>query len=253
MRILIELPKTDRAAFAAAADTAGVFGVVLRSGSGMETSRAAEVVLATTDARIVVEVMLGDEHPVTLAEEIAVLDNISAGRIVVLLETGTLDAPAAIEDVSLFALSLGSRPVRHIGERWRVPAGINPDVPGSLLVTPQPTQVQVPIWVTGASSEEVVSALSLPRFADLIDDSLTASPVQPATADLTGDLETDRRLVSAWAAAGATHLALVLQSGAYVSDLADYVARYLVPEVGMVDFPRLMADVTPPPAWPIAE
>ena len=67
---------------------------------------------------------VGDENPVTLAEEIAVLDNLSNGRAGVIAELGSLDADAAAEDVALLQASWSGRAIAHRGARWQVPAGI---------------------------------------------------------------------------------------------------------------------------------
>lgn len=250
MRIALDLPSTRRTEFAAAADEAGLFGVALRSGSGAETVRAAEVALATRDARIIVEVALGEENPVTLAEELAVLDNITGGRVVALVDTGALTETEALEDVGLLAAALTPRPLRHRGARWQVPAGVNEGVPDALLVSPQPTQVALPLWLSGDAAADVSRELGHPLLATVAAGSLAGVGVQPALAQLSGELEADRALVLEWFDAGATHLIVSPVLGSEPGDLRDYVARYLVPEASMVHFPRLLAEAAIPPLWP---
>ena len=50
-------------------------------------------------------------------------------------------------------------------------------------------------------------------------------------------------------APGATHLLCTLDGDATVASLA----RWLIPEVGMVAFPRVVAEAPLPAAWPSAE
>jgi hypothetical protein len=52
-----------------------------------------------------------------------------------------------------------------------------------------------------------------------------------------------------WSNAGATHLLCTLAATADVGMLA----RWLIPEVGMVAFPRVVADAPEPASWPAAE
>ena len=114
------------------------------------------MVAATTTVRVIVGVNVGDEHPVTLAEEIAVLDNLSNGRIGVIAEVGSLDADAATEDVTVLRASWSGRPLAHRGMRWQVPAGLaEHDAPSAVMVTPPPAQLEVPLWVAGEAARAV--------------------------------------------------------------------------------------------------
>ncbi len=94
--------------------------------------------------------------------------------------------------------------------------------------------------------DQVGSALALPVLAGTPGDIEAAAPIAPGRTALTGDLDTDRATVVAWAAAGATHLLCEL---ADADDLAA-LARWLVPEAGMVAFPRVVADAPLPAPWP---
>ncbi len=253
MRIALVTPDNDRLAWAAAADEAGFFGVAVLTGEGgVDAVRAAAVAVATCDTRLIVRVELGLEHPVTLAEEIAVLDNVSAGRVVALLDAGSLTAGAAREDVDLFRTSLEARPVQHRGARWTVPAGLNEQSTESIIVTPEPVQVEVPVWLTGSVAAQVGAELRLPALAEGRDarSALLRTGVQPALDRLSGDLDADRALVVAWADAGASHLLLRVDHTDDPGVLRDYVGRFLIPEVAMVQFPRILAEVSPPPIWP---
>ncbi|WNM27328.1 LLM class flavin-dependent oxidoreductase [Demequina capsici] len=207
---------------------------------------ASTVAALTTDPRIVARVTLGAENPVTLAEEIAVLDLVSGGRVVCVVDTGELDADGAAEDLWLLRASWAARPLSHQGARWTVPSGLNPGAPTSVMVTPKPSQVDVPVWLTGAVAPQLSSATGLPMLAEDPGACDGAAQVQPATAALTGDLDTDRALVVGWAQAGATHLLATVPDDATEDFLVRYVARYLQPEVAMPAFPRIMAEAPLP-------
>lgn len=214
------------------AERAGLFGVLVTGDApGAEIVLAAEVAARTETVRVVVRVPLGVEHPLTLAEELAVLDNLAAGRLVVLADPAGLDREAFFEDLRLLRRCWTPRPVTHDGPRWRVPAPV--------MVTPHPAQVQVPVWVAARAE-------GLPVLATSFDQCDAALPVQPALTELTGAVERDREEAQRWAEAGATHLLARLPGDA---DLAD-LARHVVPEVGMPDFPRVIADSPAPLPWP---
>ncbi|WHP16053.1 LLM class flavin-dependent oxidoreductase [Cellulomonas sp. ES6] len=237
---------------------AGLFGVLLgpAADGGADdagSAAAAEVATTTRDTRVLVPVRLGTENPVTLAEEVAVLDHLSGGRVVAVVDPGDLDDTAAAEDVGLLRACWSGRPVRHRGARWSVPSGVmGPDMPTHVAVTPVPAQVDVPVWLTRA-----VPGTGLPVLATEPAAARADVQVQPGTADLTGDLEHDRALVTAWSAAGATHLLVrpPAPAGREASGAPGatffglYVARYLQPEVSMPGFPRIMAEADLPAAW----
>ncbi len=250
MRIGVTLPVGAGADLASEADAVGVFAVHVPGDGGLGAVRAGALAVATTDARIVVDVELGDVLPVTLAEELTVLDGISAGRIVARVRTGALDLEAAREDLALVRTALSGRPIRHHGERWTIPAGLNDGAPDAIMVTPPAVQAEIPIWLDGDAAVALAAETGLPRIARDPAETLASSGMQPAVARLSGDLDADRALVLAWRDAGATHLLVGLPDPLGAEVLRDYVARHLIPEVAMVDFPRLMAESAPPPSWP---
>lgn len=247
MRIGVTLPAGDEVAAAAAAESVGVTFVHVAATAGAEAAVAAAVAAMTSSVRIVVSAVLADDLPVTIAEEIAVLDNLSNGRIGVIAELGSLAVEAAAEDVTLLRASWSGRPIAHVGSRWRVPAGIDGHVaPPAVMVTPFPAQLELPLWVAGAAAGQVGQRLGLPVVAASPDDVDATAPVAPGRTELSGDVTTDRSTVMAWAEAGATHLACTLPGPAALEDLA----RWLGPEVGMVSFPRVVAEAPLPLPWP---
>lgn len=213
---------------------------------------AAAAVVATDLVRIVVPIRLGADHPVTLAEDVAVLDNLSGGRIVVLVDTGSLSAEEASEDLALFRASLGSRPVQHRGVRWQVPANLEGhEAPDSIQVTPKPVQISIPLWLSSSVAPGVhVAGGPLPVLATSMAEVDPSVDVQPAVLEVGGTeatLDADRDAVIALADVGATHLLLRV---ADPSAAAPLVARFLIPEVAMTGFPRVVAEAMLPPIWP---
>ena len=232
----------------AAAERAGVFGVLLDTDLGI--ARAAEIAVTTTDIRVVVRVQLGSEHPVTLAEEVAVLDHLSCGRAVCVADAGSLTVAEALEDLTVLRLSWSARMFRHEGRRWTIPSGmLGEDLPRSVSVTPKPAQLDIPVWLDGAVAGELRKLTGLPVLArkpTVVD---SGAQVQPAVAALSGQLDADRRLVTEWSVAGATHLLLAPPVRAAQDYFPSVVARYLQPEVAMPMFPRIMAESELPDPW----
>jgi alkanesulfonate monooxygenase SsuD/methylene tetrahydromethanopterin reductase-like flavin-dependent oxidoreductase (luciferase family) len=244
VRLGLILPAGREPRAARLAEDHGLFGVLVEGGQpGHETVVAGQVAAVTEAIRLVVRVPLGSEHPVTLAEELAVLDNASAGRVVVLADSAGLDAAAAAEDLEVLRRSWAGRPLRHAGRRWRVPAGLDGHAAlEAVSVTPKPAQVDLPVWLGGAAAAALATATGL---APVVTDPADARPqrlVQPAAARLAGDLEADRAAVLAWAGAGATHLLLRLPDGAALDAAVAVVSRHIAPEAAMPHFPRVLAE-----------
>ncbi len=221
-------------------------GIVVPDGREAELARLAE-----QHGLFAVRVTLGLEHPVLIAEEIAVLDNVNNGRTIVLADTGHLDEAAAEDEVAVLRESLASRPIQHAGPVWKVPAGLpaNPQAPGSISVTPKPPQLEVPFWVTGAVAPAVAERQRIPLFAASLDEAGDGGIVQPARDAITGDVARYRERVAAWARAGFTHLFIDLPD-APVEEVMVSVSRHLAPEVAMPHFPRVMSQSKVPLEWP---
>jgi alkanesulfonate monooxygenase SsuD/methylene tetrahydromethanopterin reductase-like flavin-dependent oxidoreductase (luciferase family) len=245
----VTLPAGGEVELAVAAESVGLPFVHVVAAAGTESVIAAMVVAATSTVRVIVGLSLGDEHPVTLAEEIAVLDNLSNGRIGVIGELGSLDAEAATEDVALLRASWAGRPIVHRGRRWRVPAGLAGHVaPAAVMVTPAPAQLNVPLWIAGCAAPAAGEALGLPVVATAPEAVDAGAAIAPGRTTLVGDLAGDRQNVLDWSSAGATHLLCAVDATASV----EAIARWLVPEVAMVEFPRIVTETPLPAAWPRA-
>jgi len=98
------------------AEAHGLFGVVAGTGDPRTAITAAVYASTATDfTRVIVRVLLGQEHPVTIAEEVAVLDNVNNGRTVVLADTGDLGESDAADEIAVLREALGNRPLQHEG------------------------------------------------------------------------------------------------------------------------------------------
>ncbi len=246
MRLGLVLTEGREAEMARLAESHGLFGVLAGAGDPRTAIIAAVYASTATEfVRVIVQVPLGLEHPVTIAEELSVLDNVNSGRTVVLVDTGDLSAEDAEDEVGVIREALGNRPVQHDGPRWNVPARLpaNAAAPKAIAVTPKPAQLEIPFWVTGGQ-------VGLPELVREPARASTRHSVQPALARISGSLEEDRDTVTAWAAAGATHLLLEVRPHADQHAVMTMVSRYLAPEVGMPHFPRVMSDSRVPLPWP---
>jgi len=244
------------------AEAHGLFGVMTGAGDPRTAITAAVYASTATDfTRVIVRVLLGQEQPVTIAEELAVLDNVNNGRTVILADTGesaqrymasgahgvvyrNVTSPSLVDCVRKVA--------RGESPRWKVPAGLpaNVTAPKAIAVTPKPAQLEIPFWLTGGAAGEVAKPSHLAVLARDAKAASVERSVQPAIAAITGTLEEDRETVIAWAAAGATHLLLELPEGAQHEAALAMISRYLAPEVAMPNFPRVMSTSKVPLAWP---
>lgn len=112
----------------------------------------AAIAATTTFARIVIELPC-DRHPIEVAEELAVTDQLSNGRVTGALGPGEVDDEA----VEIVLAGLTSRPFRHEGTRWVLPAEGGGD--STIRVTPGPCQPSLPLWLVGSG----LSALAVRR------------------------------------------------------------------------------------------
>ena len=253
MRLGLVLAEGQEADLARLAETHGLFGVLAGTGNPLTAINAAVYASTATEfVRVVTRVRLGLEHPVTIAEELSILDNVNNGRTIVLADTGDLDHSAAADEVAVLREALSSRPIQHEGPIWKVPAGLpaNPAAPRSISVTPKPAQLEVPFWLTGPVSREVGDASGLRVLAEEPRQLSNPALVEPGLAAISGSLMPDRELVAAWAAAGVTHLFLELPAGRDLGQIMTLVSRHLAPEVLMPHFPRVMSESKVPLPWP---
>jgi len=239
VRLGLVLPPGGEADLAGRAEAHGLFGALVGGPEPGQEMIAAAYAAATTEAlRVVVRVPLHSEQPVTLAEELAVLDNVAGGRLVVLADTGELSAGRAGQDLAALRELWSGRPVQP------------PGAAAPVMLTPAPAQVEIPVWLDGPAAPELSASSGLPPLALRPADVRPHGLVRPARAALSGDLDADRALASTWRAAGATHLLLELPPGREPDAVLTLVSRHLAPEVGMVGFPRVISESAAPLPWP---
>jgi alkanesulfonate monooxygenase SsuD/methylene tetrahydromethanopterin reductase-like flavin-dependent oxidoreductase (luciferase family) len=110
------------------------------------------------DVATLIELSIGS-NPLGLAEELAVSDQILRGRV-----TGVLvgdEAELAEETADVLEAALASRPISHVGRRWKLPRTGDP-----VQLTPPPAQLELRLWVVGATLTAVARERGLPWVAD---------------------------------------------------------------------------------------
>jgi Luciferase-like monooxygenase len=127
---------------------------------------AAALSAQTTYLRLAAAVRVGG-HPVGIAEAASVADNSSNGRLILVLE-GTGDDSLLDETAEVLVAAVSSRPFRHAGARWRIPANLpENDLPQKrVIVTPLFVQSTLPLWLRGPSAATVARARGLGYVAD---------------------------------------------------------------------------------------
>jgi len=124
---------------------------------------AAAMVAQAVPIRVGAAVDAGLYHPLHLAEDIAIADLTSQGRIEVLLRLDTkasarYGTPAQRgwfeEHVQVLAAALTGAHVQWSGEHLRVPAriGANQPAPQRLALNPRPAQPVVPLWLEASET-----------------------------------------------------------------------------------------------------
>ncbi len=122
---------------------------------------AAALLAQAVPIRLGAVVDVGLYHPLFLAEDIAIADLTSQGRIEVILRIATAGQRDLLEEhIQVLAFALSGAHIKWTGKHLRVPAGIpaNQPAPSRLALNPRPAQPAVPIWIE--SSETWVEELS---------------------------------------------------------------------------------------------
>ena len=111
---------------------------------------AAAMVAEWVPIRVGAVVDLAGQHPLYLAEDIAVADLTARGRIEVVVRGGTA------EQLRLLVDALSGAHLRFEGESLRVPAHLeaNQPSPDRLALNPHPAQPVVPLWIEDARIAE---------------------------------------------------------------------------------------------------
>lgn len=116
---------------------------------------AAAMVARWVPVRVGAVVDVGMYHPLHLAEDIAVADVTTAGRLEVMLRPAYDDPDVVKEHLHVLALALSGAHIQWEGLRLRVPARLadNGPVPQKLAVNPRPAQPVVPVWLLEMSMD----------------------------------------------------------------------------------------------------
>jgi alkanesulfonate monooxygenase SsuD/methylene tetrahydromethanopterin reductase-like flavin-dependent oxidoreductase (luciferase family) len=152
------------AAQALAAETAGIDIAWLPVEADGDTAmlRAAAVAARTSVIRLAACAPV-DGHPLEIAEAAAVADNVSNGRLIVVLQDAQGDEGRLEESAQVVLAALAPRPFRHDGPRWKVPGNLpeNEQQEERILVTPQAVQPELPVWLAGRAAPVVARTLGL--------------------------------------------------------------------------------------------
>src|SRR5216683_6970963 len=170
---------------------------------------AAALLAQAVPIRVGAVVDLGLYHPLHLAEDIAIADLTSQGRIEVILRIATAGQRDLLEEhIQVLALALSGAHIKWSGEHLRVPAGIdaNQPAPSRLALNPRPAQPAVPIWIE--SSEKSVEQLARDLGFGVATNFLRGTAVPAATGRwpgmllCTGDVDANDLLAAAGETAG---------------------------------------------------
>jgi alkanesulfonate monooxygenase SsuD/methylene tetrahydromethanopterin reductase-like flavin-dependent oxidoreductase (luciferase family) len=162
---------------AVAADDAGLELVWIDADAGgPPLLTAAAVATHTESVRLVVAVRVGD-HPLALAEDAFVLDALSAGRLVLVVEGGAGDEDLLAESADVLLAAASTVPFRHAGPRWTIPAELpeNDGAQPRIVVTPAPVNLEMPLWLAGPASPPVARARGLSHVAGADDGAARAA------------------------------------------------------------------------------
>jgi hypothetical protein len=124
---------------------------------------------ATTSGIRIVGALAAGPHPVTIAEELAVADLASAGRLVLAL--GSDNEALLRETVELLMHAFAARPFAHRGARWQAPAGLpeHTRAEARMRVTPPPAQLEPSVWLYGSAGPAVAQEAALAFVTDADD------------------------------------------------------------------------------------
>lgn len=148
---------------------------------------AADIAAKTDSIRIGVLAIAGLTHPLYLAEDAAVLDNLSGGRAIVSAINAVAHEQAAYglsedayneryrESVEVLLKAWTPKPFRFDGQHWQIPAGMPEHTPipsGTVLVQPQPAQFELPLWIGGfwQFGRDLAADMGLPMIVGAISD-----------------------------------------------------------------------------------
>lgn len=144
-----------------AAHSAGLDGVFLSASPALPAPLVSAAALAARvpDLRIAVALELGDTHPYHVAEEAAVVDVASGGRLILVVAAARDAEDVYGEALDLLLTAFTPRPFRFEGATWKVPANLPENVHNverKVRLTPAPTQPRLELWGAGAGREHAL-------------------------------------------------------------------------------------------------
>lgn len=228
----------------------GLDGVLLTASEALPSPLvvAAAVASRVGDLRIAALVDGGDRHPIQLAEEAAVVDVASGGRLILAVRPAAGSEEAYGEVLDLLRLAFAARPFRFEGIHWTVPAGLPQNVHNPerrVRVTPAPAQARLELWGAGAG-REVALARGLGHLADTTEDDGPLAAAWAATAADPAALGAPRGRRERWS--GTAGLLGRLRAGRAAWD-QDWAAVAVPPdavqEIAWVVRPRVQLDRLP--------
>lgn len=154
-----------------AAHREGLDGVLLAATGTFPAPAIVAAALAARvpDIRIAIEAVVGDRHPLEVAEEVALVDVESGGRAVLAARPAPGREDAFGEALDLLRLCFGAAPFRFEGEHWRVPANLEQNVNNPehrVRMLPAPAQPRLELWTAGAAARAAGAERALGHLAD---------------------------------------------------------------------------------------
>jgi alkanesulfonate monooxygenase SsuD/methylene tetrahydromethanopterin reductase-like flavin-dependent oxidoreductase (luciferase family) len=148
---------------------------------------AANIAAKTESVKIGVLPIAGLTHPLYLAEDAVVLDNLSGGRAIVVPINAASHERLAYgiteddyqeryrETIEVLLKAWAPKAFRHEGKHWTIPASLPEHTPipsGTVLVQPQPAQFELPLLIGGfwAYGRSLAAEMGLPMVLGAISD-----------------------------------------------------------------------------------
>lgn len=150
--------------------------------AGAEALTAAAFVAAQTEGiRLVVHVPAGP-HPAQIAEQAAVADNVSNGRLLLALGDEGPEPSLLTETAEVVLAAAAPRPFAHRGARWAFPGAVEGNAGEERIsITPKPAQLELPVWLTGRWGPAVGRELGLSHVAGDSDSAAAAAEAWAGT------------------------------------------------------------------------
>jgi len=145
-----------------AAYGAGLDGIMLAASPALPAPLLAAAALgpALPGLLIAAEVMIGDRHPIEVAEEAITTDLACGGGLILVCAPAVGTEPDFAEALDLIRTAATARPFTHPGPRWPVPAGLPGNAFGiepRLRVSPAPARARLEIWGAGEGAAAAIA------------------------------------------------------------------------------------------------